>query len=85
MDINEDTEETDINFPPSPPTPTFLTSPPPTLLPSSPTPDPTSSPPERTPPAQLVASLYLRQRKGDDEVVVGFHGVLAGMNRVAMA
>ena len=79
MEFDEDTEEMDVNFPPSPPTPTSPTSPP------SSTPDPTSSPPERTPSAQLIASLYLRQRKGGDDVVVGFLGVLAGMNRVAMA
>ena len=59
MDIDEETEM-DVDSPPSPPTPS---SPPSPSFSSSPTSGPMSSPPERTlTPAQLVASLHLRQR-----------------------
>ena len=64
MDIDEDAEEMDID---SPPLPSMPTSPPCPSPPSSPTADPASSPPERTlTPAQLVASLHLRQREKNE-------------------
>ena len=83
MDIDEDTEEMDVNFPPSPPSPTSPTSPPPTSPPSSPTPDQIQR--QVHAPGPTGRFLYLRQREGDDEVVVGSLGVQAGMNHVATA